>query len=111
VPSTPTASVGAIFPIEEKRMKSRFEQLQDPQQRRQFALFRSSSAVAVVAALMVGAIYLPQGEAPGAQVGVEFDLAPPLSEAPVASRPSHVLESAGTDDQDPHQYAGQPAVF
>lgn len=92
-------------------MKSRFEQLQDPQQRRQFALFRSSAAVAVVAALMAGAIYLPPGAVPGAQVGVEFEAVLPLSEAPAASLPNHVFESAGTDNQYPHQYAGQPAVF
>lgn len=92
-------------------MKSRYEQLQDPQQRRQFALFRSSSAAAVVAALMAGAIYLPQGAAPGAQVGVEFDPVLPLSEAPAEAVPGHVFESAGTDDQYPHQYPGQPAVF
>jgi hypothetical protein len=111
VTSTPTASVGAIFPTQENRMKSRYEQLQDPQQRRQFALFRSSAAVAVVATLIAGAIYLPPGPVPGAQVGVEFDAVSPLSEAPAASLPGHVFESAGTDDQYPHQYAGQPAVF
>jgi hypothetical protein len=57
------------------------------QQRRQFALFRSSAAVAVVAALMAGAIYLPPGPVPGAQVGVEFDAASPL-QAPAVTPPT-----------------------
>jgi hypothetical protein len=93
-------------------MKSRYEQLQDPQQRRQFALFRSSAAVAIVTVLFAGAVYLPRSAAPGAQVGVEFDsYLPPTAEAPAASAPSHVFESAGTDPQYPYEYPGQPGVF
>lgn len=93
-------------------MQSRYQQLQDPGQRRHFALFRSSGAAAVVAALFAGAVLLPGAQSPVADRGDEWAAAfaavvPADEERP----PSHVFESAGTDLQDPHQYVGQPVVF
>lgn len=91
-------------------MKSRYEQLTNPQQRRQFAIFRSGAATVLAAALIAGAIGLPQGETPIAKAAEEFvDAVPPAY--PPTARPVPVADGAEFDEPYPHQYAGQPGVF
>jgi hypothetical protein len=88
-------------------MRSRYDVLQDPQQRRRLALLLSSPAAALAALLMAGAVLLGCNEAPMAQA-----LASP-EKAPVASAkaPEHIVASEGdVDYREPLKYMGQPAV-
>lgn len=93
-------------------MKSRYEHLQDPRQRRRLVLFRSSAAAGLVATLLAAAVLLPHSVTPVAQIGAEFDAGlPPLAELPSSPMPDPVLQSAGTDDPDPYPYEEQPPTF
>jgi hypothetical protein len=75
-------------------------------------MFRSSAAVGVVIALLAAVALLPKSPDPGAAVGSEFnDASAPTATVEASTVPAHVRESAGTDNQYPHEYAGQPAVF
>jgi len=93
-------------------MRSRHEQPQDPQQRRHFSLFRASTVAAIVVLVLAVAALAPKLAARGEAVGSEFRDAAPVAQAPEPAHvPAHVRESAGTDDQYPHEYAGQPPVY
>lgn len=94
-------------------MNSRYNYLQDPQQRGRLALVRSSAAAAIVIALLVLVALAPSESAPGGDVvGTEFsDAATSTVALPPASVPDHIREAPGPDPLYPHEYAGQPSVF
>jgi len=88
-------------------MRSRYDVLQDPQQRRRLALLLSSPAAALAALLMVGAVLLGCNEAPMARAHARPDAMPVAS----VKTPEHIVASEGdVDYREPLKYLGQPAV-
>ena len=93
-------------------MKSRYDALQDPQQRRRLALLLASPAAALAALLLAGAFLLGCSEAPAQHATARLEaLRVAGATAPASTSPGHVVASEGdVDYREPLKYMGQPAV-
>jgi hypothetical protein len=101
-------------------MTSRYDYLQNPDDRRHVAMFRSAISVTIVAGLMAAALIAPTGH-PGDTVGVELvpaepsavdvaaDAATSATTARAAPLPA-ADDRASPDDLYPVRYMGQSGV-
>jgi hypothetical protein len=93
-------------------MKSRYDALQDPQQRRRLAQLLASPAVALAALLLAGAFLLGCSESPAVQADSRPAAPAQAAQQRHASKsPDHVVASEGdVDYREPLKYQGQAAV-
>lgn len=89
-------------------MKSRYEHLQDPKERRSLVLFRSAAAVGVAVALLALSVFLPKANAPAAGSSASGGSTSPI--APTTA-PAAALEYSGTMGDFPQQPIDQPPTF
>jgi PBP1b-binding outer membrane lipoprotein LpoB len=93
-------------------MKSRYDALQDPQERRRLALLLASPAAALAALLLAGAFLLGCSEAPAVQADRRPAAQAQAARQDIASKsPDHIVAAEGdVDYREPLKYMGQPAV-
>jgi hypothetical protein len=93
-------------------MNSRYDALQDAQQRRRLALLLASPPAALAALLLAGAFLPGCSEAPAQHAAARpADLPVAGTKALASTSPDHIVASEGdVDYREPLKYMGQPAV-
>ncbi len=91
-------------------MKSRYEHLQDPKQRRSLVLFRSSAAVGFAVALLAVSMLVPKAKAPAAGESTAGDTTSLISTEPAPARDT-ALEYSGSMGNFPEPSIDQPPTF